>query len=275
MTLGPVLRSVLGSVLRPALSEGGGGIPFASILSLSPELAFSAREVGAAFQERTGAGATTPSGTDGVVGSFKNFGTKGGFVVAPTDAARPIMRASGTLRYLEGDGADDVLSGALAALRSVAGWTIIAGVRNAGSTASARNVIFITGGAGNTRAGYFFAAVNGGVTLVGRRAAADSAASATGAAHDNTDYVATGIGDYANTDAFVRANGVQEGQNTSWLTAGVSDNDAGSVQLFAGIGPAGFLAGRLYSLLAFGSVLSPADLSLAERWTADQMGITI
>lgn len=30
MTLGPVLRSVLGSVLRPALSEGGGAAAYAS-----------------------------------------------------------------------------------------------------------------------------------------------------------------------------------------------------------------------------------------------------
>lgn len=258
-----------------ALSQGVGGIPFASILSLSPELAFSAKESGACFQERTGAGATTPSGVDGVVGSLRNFGTKGGWLTAPTDAARPIFRASAALRYLEADGLDDVLSGSLGALRAVAGWTLIFGVRNTGSTATARNVIFITSGAGNSRAGYFFATTSGDVTLAGRRASADGAAVASAGPHSSTDYTATGISDYTNTDAFLRADGVQEGQNTTWLTAGLSDNDAGAVQLFAGLGPGGFLPGRLYSLLAFGSVLSPADLNLAERWTAEQMGMTL
>lgn len=273
----PAMRPPMRAPLRSASAprEGVGGIPFASILALNPEVAFSAAQSGSCFQERTGAGATTPSNADEAVGSLKNWGTKGGFVVAPTDAARPILRASGSLRYLEGDGADDVMTGALAALRGVAGWTIVAGVRNDGSTASARNVLFITSGAGNTRAGLFYAAVNGGTALAGRRASADVAATVTGAAHAGTDYVATGIGDYTNTDAFLRANGVQEGSNTSWLTSGVSDNDAGSVQIFAGIGPSGFLAGRLYSLLIFGSVLSPSDLALAELWTAQQMGITI
>lgn len=268
--LGLSLAMTLGN---PVL--GGGGIPFSQILALNPEVAFSAAQTGSCFQERTGASATTPSAADEAVGSLKNWGTKGGFVVAPSDAARPILRASGGLRYLEGDGSDDVLTGALSALRAVAGWTIITGIRNTGSTAASRNIVFITTASANTRAGMFFASGSGVATVAGRRAAADSAATAAGAAHASTDYVAGGIGDYTNTDAFVRANLVQEGQNTSWLTAGVTDNDAGSVQLFAGAGPSGFLAGRLYSLLVFPSVLSAANLAVAERWTAQQMGLSI
>lgn len=262
-------------VIGLSSAEGVGGLSFASILALSPEVTFSAAQTGAAFQERTGVSATTPSSDGDPVGSFKNFGTKGGFVTASNDLARPVLRAFGALRYLEGDGALSVMNGALAALRGVSGWTVIAGVRNTGSIATARNLLFITSGVGNTRAGLFFAVTSGVASVAGRRASGDAAATALGLAHANTDVVLTAIGDYTNTDAFMRADGVQERSNTSWLTAGVSDNDAGDVQIFAGIGPSGYLAGRLYSLLVFGRVLSANDLSLAERWTAAQMGSTV
>lgn len=275
MPLAPVLRSILNSPLAPAIGEGVGVLSFASILALNPEIAFSAAQPGAAFQERTGVSATTSSADGDPVGSLKNYGTKGGFVTAPSDPVRPIMRASGVLRYLEGDGTSSVMSGALAALRGVAGWTLVAGVRNTGSTASARNVLFITSGAGNTRAGLFFSTTSGVASIAGRRSSADTAATALGLAHASTDIVLTGVGDYTNTDAFVRSDGLQEGSNTSWLTAGASDSDAGDVQIFAGIGPGGYLAGRLYSLLVFGSVLGANDLRLAERWTAAQMGSTV
>lgn len=61
-------------------------------------------------QERTGAAATTAVAVGDPVGTAANIGTGGGYFVAPSDTARPILRQSGALYYLEFDGSDDVLT---------------------------------------------------------------------------------------------------------------------------------------------------------------------
>jgi len=252
------------------------GVPFSDILALNPEVAIDLNAQGAMFQDRTGGSATLPSSVGDPVGSLRNFGTKGGWLTAPSDAARPILRAAGLLRYLETDSSNDVLVGALAALRAVAGWTLVAGLRNTGSTAATRSPVAVLTGAGMSRANISFTAATGLLQVLGRRTDADGSNFANGLAHANVDIVATGIGDYTNTDAINRANGVQEASNTSWLTAGVSDNTGGDVTLGAvssgGNNPFG---GRIYSALVFPSVLGPSDLALAELWTAQQAGIVL
>lgn len=58
------------------------------------------------FVERTGASATTPASINGPVGTMLDkHGTR--HATAPSDAARPILRQSGGLHYLEFDGVDD------------------------------------------------------------------------------------------------------------------------------------------------------------------------
>jgi hypothetical protein len=55
------------------------------------------------YQERTGSSATTPSVTDGPVGTIRDT-TTGFNLVAPSDGARGTLRASGARRWIEGDG---------------------------------------------------------------------------------------------------------------------------------------------------------------------------
>lgn len=62
------------------------------------------------WKERTGASATTPAVVDDVVGTILNKGSLGGYAVAGTDAARPILRKSGDIYWLEFDGSDDLLA---------------------------------------------------------------------------------------------------------------------------------------------------------------------
>lgn len=253
-------------------------VSFASVLALNPELAFSAVESGSSFQERTGASATTPSGANDVVGSFKNFGTLGGWLVAPTDGKRGIMRHAGSLRYIEGDGVDDILIGSLSALRDAAGFALVAGVKNTGSTAVARVPAIVYAGNGTTRAGFTFAVTTGNARLTARRLNADTAANLDGSDHANTDVVATGLGDYTNTTGTIRVNGTQEGQNTSWLSSGNTPNDQGAVSIL-GLDSNGstfnMFIGPVYSFLTFRAVLSGPSLTLAERWTAQQSGVLL
>jgi hypothetical protein len=55
------------------------------------------------YQERTGSSATTPSVTDGPVGTIRDT-TTGFNLVAPSDGARGTLRASAARRWIEGDG---------------------------------------------------------------------------------------------------------------------------------------------------------------------------
>lgn len=72
------------------------------------------------WKERSGASATTPAAVDDVVGTTLNKGSAGGYAVAATDAARPILRQSGALYYLEFDGTDDLLTLPVGTIGSVA-----------------------------------------------------------------------------------------------------------------------------------------------------------
>jgi hypothetical protein len=91
---------------RRAAAVGGSFSP----LSLSPYLWSDPSDLSTLFQERTGASATTPSVVDGVVGSMRDKGSAAVWWTAPSDAARPILRNSGVLYWLEFDGGDDGLS---------------------------------------------------------------------------------------------------------------------------------------------------------------------
>jgi hypothetical protein len=86
---------------------GGGAF---SPLSLSPHHWLEPSDLGTLFQERTGASATTPSEVDGVVGTMLDKSGNGHHFVAPSDDARPLLRNSGSLYWLEFDGVDDTLS---------------------------------------------------------------------------------------------------------------------------------------------------------------------
>ncbi len=63
------------------------------------------------FQERTGASATTPSGTDGPIGTVLDLSGNANHFVAPSDGARPLLRnPSGAVRRANADGVDDFLN---------------------------------------------------------------------------------------------------------------------------------------------------------------------
>lgn len=252
-------------------------IPFSAMLAYNPHLAFYPALAGSCFQERTGASATTASGDGEVVGSLKNWGTLGDWHVAPSDGARPIRRQSGSLWYLDADGVDDVLRSQVAgALANVSGWTIVAGFRNDTPTTAAPNIVSIMGTSATvTRAVMGFNVTTGNAYTGGRRLDANSTITIQGGPYASTDVVLTGIGDFTNTDVFLRANGTQIASSLSWLTSGSTANDGGHSVLFGfnHTTPTAFADGRLYSLLVFPTVLSGADLALVEEWTAQQMGL--
>ena len=262
----------------PFAPAKGGGVNYptlAEILALSGmELAYSMRESGAAFQERTGAGATTASGADDVIGSLRNFGSLAGWNTAAGDTNRPVMRSAGGLWWAEGDGVDDLLSGSIGAFRACAQWRLFIGVKNTGTTAAVRQFVNILG-LPNARAAGFFAATTGAIIGGGRRANSDSFASAAGSAHASEDIVLTIIGNYSDTDCIIRVNGVQEAINNSWLSAGNSDNDGGVVNLFSGSAGGGWAKGNLACVYGAVGAMSAENQALIERRVAYELGVTL
>jgi hypothetical protein len=91
----------------PLLTAGSlGGAGFSPI-SLNPYLWLDPSDLTTLFQERTGASATTPSVVDGVVGTILDKSGNARHLVAPSDAARPLLKNSGAVYWLEFDGSDD------------------------------------------------------------------------------------------------------------------------------------------------------------------------
>jgi hypothetical protein len=104
-----------------ALYVSAGGAPF-SPADLSPNIWIDPSDLSTVYQERTGTPPSTASAVGDVVGSILNKGSIGGYMRAPSDAARMILRQNGSGKYyLEADGSDD---------RYTVSWTNATGARS-------------------------------------------------------------------------------------------------------------------------------------------------
>lgn len=158
------------------------------------------------------------------------------------------------------------------ALRSVSGWTIFTAFGTSATT-TAQNVFVVgvnTQGAARAEVVYINP-TTGYVDCGGRRLSGDSYAAATTSTNVGSDFnVWTGVGDYTNTTATLFKNGTQVAQNTSWLTAGSTANDWGSISVGAASGwlssPGAPLIGSIGEIVVYNSVLSTADRQRVEAY---------
>lgn len=147
-------------------------------------------------------------------------------------------------------------------LRNVAGWTIFTVQK---TTTNSPTVIatpcYVRDSAGSARAiGVSVAATSGFSRFGGRRQAGDSFQAVENTTQVSTAafYQATSVGDYTNTDGTLFLAGVQSVQNTSWSTAGNTDNDAGN--LFVGSqATVAFWSGDIAEITIFDRVLSTVN----------------
>lgn len=99
------------------------------------------------YQERTGASATTPAVADGVVGTVYDSITDT-YIVAPSDAARPIYRVSGGVHWLESDGTKRLVSSAAIDFSDKNQMSLYAAARS--TAAGTQQVISALGGVAAT-----------------------------------------------------------------------------------------------------------------------------
>jgi len=193
------------------------------------------------FTERTGASATTSSGANDPVGTWRaKNGTING--TAGTDVKRPTYRSAGlnSTPAIETDGIDDSLdftTSLAATFRNKPVGYIFAGVAPTRENATAYVMGFSIGGGTLSRAivGVNFGNVGGTLVAGGRRLDANSFASATASDSFTNDeaFVLSGEFLWESAACHVRKNGVRVGSNTSFQTAG-NTSDTASDNIFVG-----------------------------------------
>lgn len=246
--------------------------------SIGAEVWFDASDLSTMKQDRTGASATVDAAVDSPVGSWLNKGTFGGWITAPNDSARPVLREASGLYRLDFDGVNDRLSGALGLLRNVSAWTLAVTTQKTTTTNQKRilNVGASDDGSGSLRAGLISRYGSATETrVIGRRNDADGSASAI----VSDDYVSqnvvlVGIGNYATTTALLRKNGAQVASNTSWLSSGNTPNSGGGLVIGAGSGT-DYWDGFIYQSVVKQAVVGGSDLSSLETFLGAKAGLTI
>jgi hypothetical protein len=217
------------------------------------------------------------------VSEWRDLSGNGRHVAQATAASQPnaVNRTQNGRRVLDYTGGQEMLGNAatLGLLRNVSGATIIAAVKwDALSTASlGYNAVVFSTGASSTQARAFLASVAPVVNSLsggGRRLDADSFARANGTGTTNP-RIASAVIDYANSDAFVYADGSLAGSNTSFQTTGnTSDTDSLAVSVGGGVG-ANLLDGWIGEVLVWPRVLTDTQRLRVERYLGRKWGITV
>lgn len=130
---------------RRFLLSGGEASPFDPTKLPNLVALYDISDLSTLFVERTGASASTPASVNGVVGTVLDLSGNGNHATAPSDAARPILRESNGLYWLEGDGVDDLLQTG-PTFQVAYGSTIAAAFAHMNSTESASLVAFFSVG---------------------------------------------------------------------------------------------------------------------------------
>lgn len=259
-----------------ALYAAAASDPYSALLALSPSIIYAPSLANSCFQERTGASATTPSGNGDVVGSMKDFGSLGAWATAPSDAARPILRVSGGLTYLEFDGVDDCLdfvTGAGALFQNVGAGQLAAVHKFRSSPTATECVAFWSNTGTGARAGLFGGLTSGRFSAAGRRLDADSFASVTSSGSISTSVPATQIAefDWTNSDLRQYINNSLDGSTTSFQTDGSTSNSASAgCRIGASTSGSQFADVDFYGMTAKAAMM---DRATVHAWLASVAGM--
>lgn len=207
-------------------------------------------------QEITGASATTAAAVDSVVGSIKNKGQVGGWLVCPDDASRPTLRSDGTYYWLEFTGSHK-----------------FSGLNRAGTDAAMSSVIGARRVSGNFTG---FQANNAGprspdfqifsnVIYVGGRTTLYNSAA----------YTETGTGRVYSSKAGLSVPSLRIDGVARSLSAGGARPFGSVADYLVSPDGGGNGSSRLYQYMTAYRDISAANLSALETFVGSKMGITI
>lgn len=248
--------------------------------SIGAEIWFDPSDLSKLWQDRssTGAGVATPGVVDSPLGTVFNKGSRGGVLYANADAARPILRVSGGIYGIEYDGTDDNLISDVASLyglRGVTGWTMCVAASKKASTNDRRYMNVATTTVTTARA-TLYKPTGAFTAALGRRNNAYSSASQSfGADFVSTSHILTVVGDFTGRTLTVRRNGVQLGQNASWLDAGVTPNDGGQMGLGCASNGTSTLDGTIFQAIMLERPATADEIASMEAFVSAKSGIAI
>lgn len=226
------------------------------------------------------AAATTPAGVGDPVGHLVDRSGNGNHATQSTASARPVLRQSGSLYYLEFDGVDDFLETALVDLTGTDKVDVFAGVYKP-SDAAGVSAIVSNGDIGTVNQSFAMYAPHNStsrkwawsVTGDGSQnfRAADTLAAPVAA-------VMSGLfnvnGANVPTRAVARLNGAEvSATDTIGSTAANFRND--TIRLGVQKGTSDYLGGSIYSLIVRGAQSSAVEIASAEAYVAAKTGVSL
>ncbi len=248
--------------------------------SIGAQIWFDPSDLSQMWQERSasGSGVTTAAAVNSPVGTIFNKGSRGGVLYANADASRPILRFSSGVYGIEYDGTDDNLISDVAslyALRSVAGWTMCVAALK-GSLETDRRYLNVATTSVTTARATLYKPTGAFTAALGRRNNADGSASQSfGALYVSTSHILTAVADFSAQTLTVRRNGVQLGQNASFLTAGSTPNDGGQMGLGCASNGTSPLDGVIYQAVLLERAIDAGETASLEAFMSARSGIAI
>lgn len=263
---------MMGLRLGLSLSSGSG-----SVAAFSPADLFSGGTTGAwydpsdlssMFQDSAG---TTPAAVDSPVGKINDKSGNGNHATQATAAARPILRQSGSLYWLEFDAVDDCLATASFAVTNGSGeHSSAAAIRNTLS-ASNHNILDTDSGSAPTRVSQNLR-INANVaeTIAFNTTPAAFSDSAVAAYGSSADRVLRQITAGSAVELWS-----DETTNGSTATSGTMNSNASVLRIgFLG-GGGGFFNGRIYGLIHVARGLTADENADVLTYLAAKQGRTL
>jgi len=221
------------------------------------------------FQNSDGTGAPA---IDSPVGYIADKSGNGNHAIQATSSKRPTLKQSGSLYYLEFEGAQGLATSAID-FTGTDSMTVCAGMTKdtLDTAVIAELSASVTGNAGSFR----LAAISTTSGLYRFQTRGDGSAQASNASPFGTGTnVLTGIGDISDPVSTIRVDGSQEATNTDSQGAGNYGNHALNIGARSN-GTTLFLDGRIYSLIIRGATCTATELTLLEDYIAAKTGVTL
>lgn len=257
-----------------------GGVAFTfSPSDVSPTLWLDPSDLTTMWVERTSP--TTQASVDGVVGTIYDKSGNSRHFSAETDAARPVLRQSGSLYYLEFDGVDDTMLGAAgatwASIISTSEHGLILGAEFSTITANPADTsdtvpynkdAWLSDGSSSNQSYGVGKAADTTVGVVGRIGGAGAYYSLLTAQANGSPFIVT-----SSHVSGVHTARVNSGPDVTQIAATLQNSGA-QMRLGRNSFSASFAAGKFFGVVAKNATLV-ADLANLRTWMAAKSGVTL
>jgi hypothetical protein len=226
------------------------------------------------YQDSAG---TIPVVSDGdPVGRVEDKSGNGNHATQTVSTSRPVYRTNGSTHWLEFDGVDDYLdiSDKTVFKNASEGLISLGVLPEASNTATSAIISFTNGTTGTSRFSLFSSVnTNNLITLGGRRLDEDSFSSID-TAQPGGSVVVTSVVDWANSDLFLRVNGVLSSSDTNFQTEG-NTSDTSSIAAEIGSSSGNYGAISTYNIVVIKDTINTFQRDNLETFLAGKADVSL